>query len=282
LYSADIGRFLQPDTIVPGAGNPQALNRYSYVLNNPMTYNDPSGHCIPEINCPAGMGGGTDDPICHSCQGGMTFEQWLDWQNENDTDAIAMSTVPLECMAMPQLCNDRGGSDDWIFWSLPGPGDANDLAGIFTCSIEHLECGRWSSVPISAVGFLFGIGGSGLSRGDDLSDAAIRIFKARERGLGAEEVFGISPVGKTGIKGPNGNLRIPDLIDRQAHIVGEVKNRGYVSYSRQLRDLVEFAAAQGDDWSVVIAVREDTRLSMPVWDLVAQGRITLNQRADLP
>ena len=27
-----------------GPHNPQALNRYSYVLNNPLTYTDPSGH----------------------------------------------------------------------------------------------------------------------------------------------------------------------------------------------------------------------------------------------
>jgi len=29
---------------VPGAANPQAYNRYSYVLNNPLRYTDPSGH----------------------------------------------------------------------------------------------------------------------------------------------------------------------------------------------------------------------------------------------
>jgi len=30
---------------VPQAGNPQALNRYAYVRNNPLKYNDPTGHC---------------------------------------------------------------------------------------------------------------------------------------------------------------------------------------------------------------------------------------------
>jgi len=29
---------------VPEPGNPQALNRYAYVLNNPLKYTDPSGH----------------------------------------------------------------------------------------------------------------------------------------------------------------------------------------------------------------------------------------------
>ena len=38
-----LGRFTQPDTIVPEPGNPQALNRYSYVLNNPARYTDPTG-----------------------------------------------------------------------------------------------------------------------------------------------------------------------------------------------------------------------------------------------
>ena len=43
-YDPMVGRFAVPDTIVPGAGNPQALNRYSYVLNNPLRFVDPSGH----------------------------------------------------------------------------------------------------------------------------------------------------------------------------------------------------------------------------------------------
>ena len=33
---------------MPEPSNPQALNRYSYVLNNPLRYNDPSGHFSEE------------------------------------------------------------------------------------------------------------------------------------------------------------------------------------------------------------------------------------------
>ena len=43
-YDAAIGRFVSPDSIVPAPGNPQSLNRYSYVYNNPLKYTDPSGH----------------------------------------------------------------------------------------------------------------------------------------------------------------------------------------------------------------------------------------------
>ncbi|MDZ7414243.1 MAG: RHS repeat-associated core domain-containing protein, partial [candidate division KSB1 bacterium] len=44
-YDPVLGRFVQPDPLVPEPGNPQALNRYAYVLNNPIRYTDPSGHC---------------------------------------------------------------------------------------------------------------------------------------------------------------------------------------------------------------------------------------------
>jgi RHS repeat-associated protein len=43
-YDARLGRFLSADTVVPGAMNPQALNRYSYVYNRPTGLTDPSGH----------------------------------------------------------------------------------------------------------------------------------------------------------------------------------------------------------------------------------------------
>src|SRR5690606_2330639 len=43
-YDPELGRFVQADTIVPEAGSSQALNRYSYCVNNPLKYVDPSGH----------------------------------------------------------------------------------------------------------------------------------------------------------------------------------------------------------------------------------------------
>jgi RHS repeat-associated protein len=43
-YDAQLERFLSADTIVPGPANPQAFNRYSYVLNSPTNRIDPTGH----------------------------------------------------------------------------------------------------------------------------------------------------------------------------------------------------------------------------------------------
>ncbi len=43
-YEPLLGRFSQPDTLVPNPGDPQQLNRYSYAANNPLRYADPTGH----------------------------------------------------------------------------------------------------------------------------------------------------------------------------------------------------------------------------------------------
>ena len=44
-----IGRFLSPDIVIQAEGNLQNYNRYSYVLNNPLKYTDPSGNEIFSI-----------------------------------------------------------------------------------------------------------------------------------------------------------------------------------------------------------------------------------------
>jgi RHS repeat-associated protein len=43
-YDPEIGRFISPDTIIPNPASPQSFNRYSYCMNNPLKYVDPSGH----------------------------------------------------------------------------------------------------------------------------------------------------------------------------------------------------------------------------------------------
>jgi RHS repeat-associated protein len=43
MYDALLGRMLSPDRYVQDATSTQAYNRYSYVMNNPLKYTDPSG-----------------------------------------------------------------------------------------------------------------------------------------------------------------------------------------------------------------------------------------------
>jgi RHS repeat-associated protein len=50
-YDPELGRFIQADTIIPGAGDSKSYDRYAYVNNNPVRYTDPSGHGVPYGVC---------------------------------------------------------------------------------------------------------------------------------------------------------------------------------------------------------------------------------------
>lgn len=44
VYDPQLGRFLSPDPVVQSPGFSQSWNRYSYVMNSPLSYTDPSGY----------------------------------------------------------------------------------------------------------------------------------------------------------------------------------------------------------------------------------------------
>jgi RHS repeat-associated protein len=45
MYGYNHGRFTSPDVLGGSIGDPQTLNKYSYVMNNPVNLIDPSGYC---------------------------------------------------------------------------------------------------------------------------------------------------------------------------------------------------------------------------------------------
>ncbi len=49
IYDPTLGRFLQADPHIQAPTNSQNYNRYSYVLNNPMSYTDPSGFFFKKL-----------------------------------------------------------------------------------------------------------------------------------------------------------------------------------------------------------------------------------------
>jgi uncharacterized protein RhaS with RHS repeats len=71
VYDPFLGRMISADPTVPGALNSQAFNRYSYVLNNPLSLTDPSGFSPDHIgtvgretiHADGGSGGGEHDQI---------------------------------------------------------------------------------------------------------------------------------------------------------------------------------------------------------------------------
>jgi hypothetical protein len=49
IYDPTLGRFMQADPHIQAPENSQNYNRYSYVLNNPMSYTDPSGYFFKSL-----------------------------------------------------------------------------------------------------------------------------------------------------------------------------------------------------------------------------------------
>jgi len=49
MYDPVIGRFLSPDPFVQAPGSTQNYNRYSYCMNNPMMFTDPSGYTYEDL-----------------------------------------------------------------------------------------------------------------------------------------------------------------------------------------------------------------------------------------
>ena len=77
-YDPAIGRFCSPDSMVPAPGNPQSLNRFSYVYNNPLRFVDPTG-LTPEAE-------GWDEAWADrfaAAHGGQrpTWSDWMDYQH---------------------------------------------------------------------------------------------------------------------------------------------------------------------------------------------------------
>jgi len=49
IYDPTLGRFLQADPFIQAPMNSQSYNRYSYVLNNPLSFTDPSGYLFKSL-----------------------------------------------------------------------------------------------------------------------------------------------------------------------------------------------------------------------------------------
>src|SRR5690606_35230829 len=78
-YLPGIGRFVSADTIVPNPADPQSFNRYSYTLNNPLRYTDPTGHCTGD---PRGVGNTRQENDCWRLVATIDA-QWDEWWEQS-------------------------------------------------------------------------------------------------------------------------------------------------------------------------------------------------------
>ena len=112
-YDPSIGRFIQADTIVPEPGNPQSLNRYSYVLNNPLKYTDPTGHFTY-----AAVGAYLNETYRNSS--GQVFGQWY---NDKSWAQMIGNAQGGDTVALV----NSDGSTSWYYFDGNGHDELNGI-----------------------------------------------------------------------------------------------------------------------------------------------------------
>ena len=172
-YDPAVGRFLQADSIVPGAGNPQAFNRYSYVLNSPLNHIDPTGHF-------------TEDEL------DQFFSGWQDWSAlliKLMKDATWGSVLYLgsggdepDLIVMVVLHQTEANVNSFVgsFYGLDGPARRNYY------SEDPSDLSQYSH------GALFNPSGKGYNMPADLADSSDRQRSVSEwiKGKSPRSIFG--------------------------------------------------------------------------------------------
>jgi RHS repeat-associated protein len=143
-YDPVVGRFISADTVVPGAGNPQALNRYAYTMNNPVRYTDPSGHMADQggadIGCSAGDTECVGNPYWAS--GASAVDLFWDWYFESGSQVRAYGP---DAAITKDVRNDEGVAEarNSVRTARPAPGETKWHLYSFNNPLqpfrEHLE-----------------------------------------------------------------------------------------------------------------------------------------------
>ncbi|MHB8968803.1 MAG: RHS repeat-associated core domain-containing protein, partial [Thermoleophilia bacterium] len=197
-YDPAIGRFISADTFVQDYTDPQTLNRYSYVRNNPLIYTDPSGHWFGIDDLISSVVGAIIGATQAAIHGDNIFKGaaigaaagWVTW----NTFGAATGFLANSIVGTTQAAYVANGG---LFWTAQmGGGIAGGAAGGATASmIGGGDVGQGALTG----GIVGGLGSFGIPNFTPFGDTAAgsignRLYNSSLSGAG----FGAAYAGATG------------------------------------------------------------------------------------
>ena len=193
-YSPAQGRWMRPDPYTGSydPSNPQSFNRYTYVLNNPLSYLDPSG-----LDCQSRDTGESDDSDCGgdgTDNGGDNYvgSGWSSGGGSTPDPSLPSFSLPpvdswfcgLSCDPLMQLAyfgSTPGLSSTYSFWGGMGGGGGGGSASApnngRNCSASPASAGQYAISSAAVAGmtaeFFSGIGAQDRTFGPDSSVSAV-------------------------------------------------------------------------------------------------------------
>jgi len=177
VYSSLMGRFMSVDPIA--SGGPQMLNPYSYVGNNPMRYVDPTGMCVPGVNCPGDEEANQKEVEADPYYQQAAAEEWVNAPPMQPYDpceaCIAMQAAALAYQA-------TAATERWVNSSSIAEGGGVDCGARCQAGVESRtvtsanESGGGCDWKCKAKGGLNAVGGVASDVGRiavDLGDACV-------------------------------------------------------------------------------------------------------------
>ena len=175
LYDPVIARFFSPDNFVQAPGFTQSYNRYSYCLNNPLQWVDPSGEDIldPWYRDAIGIVRWTDSEF-KMPKGGFFLGSEGVFTNDGEM-RYYYADGRVSNLKLPQVFIDWGNPVDFTFSSSPLKG-----AGFYRIGDPSEQTGSYSSIfrymaPINP-GYINGLNGFSIANGakTNLIETAVR------------------------------------------------------------------------------------------------------------
>jgi RHS repeat-associated protein len=265
FYSTVLGRFASPD-----AGTADGLNRYQYVLNNPLRWTDPTG------NCAEGVGNDVCKP-CELCEAlvaldalGIHSPQELDWWTQTVDAYDAVFAIEVVRLCWLNGCVPTAGPAhspeflDLLHAQLDIMGAAGNPFADALNSLLYAAEGDWANATLAGIGMV-PVGGdaAGLAR---LYLRGAKIFRHLDtfqssntvwRHISNAHIYSSTVAGKSRFAAGIGRSEIDELV-RKANNRGFIPVQGangdinYATFVDAGRNIGKDRAGRDTNWYSVI------------------------------